>query len=171
MTLHELIELEANNQWLFVGILGAFPVLTLILGLMAGKKAATSPFKYLFSGLVYLCSIPGMLAMAACLHLFFIDDGDFMKVNLVVYFLPIVSMVVTLTLMNRFVPLSKVPGFGRISGFLMVAGIVGLVLFFLQRTFIGVIFFGSIWTLLGLFGVLVVIFTVGSQMLFGKKER
>ena len=45
MTLHELIELEANNQWLFVGILGAFPVLTLILGLMAGKKAAT-PFLF-----------------------------------------------------------------------------------------------------------------------------
>ena len=169
MNLQELVELQESNQWIFLSILGALPVLALLVGLIGRGGMEDSPLKYVYSALVYAAAIPGMLAVAACIHLFFVDGGDFMEVNIFVYFLPIIAMVVTLSIMSRFMQLSEVPGFGRIAGLLMVAGVLGLVLFFLKRTFIGVIFFGSIWTLLGFFGILVLVFGIGIRMLGGKK--
>ena len=169
MNLQELVELQESNQWIFLGILGALPLLTLIVGFMGRGEIADSPLRYIYSLIVYAATLPGMLALAACIHLFFFDGGNFMEVNIFIYFLPIVLMGITLSLMSRFVRLSKVPGFGQITGLLMVAGVLGLTLFFLKRTYIGIIFFGSIWTLLGFFGILVVLFVVGSRLLRGKR--
>lgn len=164
MTLQELLELQAGNQWIWLGILLAVPILALLGRAIGGEDMEEKPIRYLYGVLVYGAIVPGMLAIAACVHLFTVGDGDFLKVNIFVYFLPILMMVISLALIHRFIRLSAVPGFGRLSGLLMIAGVLGLVIFFLKRTFIGIIFFGSIWQLVGFFTILVLVFAVGLQL-------
>lgn len=170
MTLQDLIELQAEYRWVFLGVLIALPILALVIGQYVGKNPPKGNIHYVYSVLVYAVSIPGMLSLAACIHLFFVDDGDFMKVDMLVYFLPIIVMVTTLSIINRTLPLSQIPGFGRISGLLMIAGVLGLIIFFLNRTFFGVVFFGGFLNLLAMFAVLVVVFVVGSHFLFRRKK-
>lgn len=171
MTLQELLDLQENNQWIWLGILLGVPLLAVLGRLLGGEDLKDSPVRYFFGLLVYAAVVPGMLAIAACVHLFTVGDGDFLQVNVLVYFLPILTMLISLALIHRFIPLSSVPGFGRLSGLLMVAGVLGLVIFFLKRTFIGLIFFGSIWSLAGFFAVLVFVFVVGIQMFSKGRNR
>src|SRR6185436_9988237 len=143
------------------------PVATWLCGLLHGPgKGAQSPWKYCYSILVYLTCIPGMFAGALTGYALFFTGDNLLDVSILVYLLPIISMVVTLVLIRKSVSFDDVPGFERLSGLMVMLGCSFVIALAIQKTRIWVVFGGSIDRLivlaLGIFALL----KWGTYMLF-----
>lgn len=167
MTISECIHwvsLHPNPVLIYMIIV---PALAFIVALFFDKTGHQSPGKYLFSILIYASTLPGVLSIVLSGYDLFILRTDLKNVNMLVYFLPIISMGFTLAIINRVVEMSKIPGFKRLSGLMMIIAVTSIIVFILQRLFIGVVFFGSIYMFLGMFVLLFIIIKIGWEKAFG----
>ena len=57
------------------------------------EKSVTGPWKYVYSVLIYLTSIPGVFAAVVVAYTMFFQRGNLLRLNVFVTFLPIASMV------------------------------------------------------------------------------
>lgn len=165
MTLQDLFDQIGQHPAEVLFFFAGVPVVALLVGLIAGREVGQSPWTYIYAGLIYLACVPGVFAVTLCLFTFFFEGSSFLEVNALVYFLPIVSMIVTLVLIRRFVPLEDIPGFRKILGLLMMIFVTFVAILLLQKTRIWVVFVGSVWHLLGLFVILLAVFMYGRRRL------
>jgi len=77
------------------------------------KENFKSPFTYLYSLLIYAVSILAILAVILVIYGFFFHKIDFLQVDILSYFLPIISMLIVFVFFNKTVGLSNIPGFKR----------------------------------------------------------
>ena len=123
MTTRELIEM-ADRYPLILGL--AFmlpPVLAWIIGHLHGKdRGAESPWKYVYSVLVYAVCVPGLFSAVLTGYTLFFSRENLLDASLLAYFTPIVSMIVTLVFIRKSVSFDDVPGFDRLSGLMMMIG-------------------------------------------------
>ncbi len=171
MTLQQLFDSVSQHPDLLLGFFGILPVTAAIAGVGAGDEAAKSPWKYLYSTLVYLASIPGMFALVLGLYMVMVERRSIMQFNVLTFILPFASMVATLLLINRKVALRHVPGFSKLSGLLMMVAATFVVMLVMQKMRIFVVFFGSMKTLVGLFIVLLALFMFGYGKMFGGEKK
>lgn len=152
MTIDDLLRVVGERSWLVVAYFAAPPLLTWAIGRLHAtrREGAQRPYGPLYGVLIYLVSVPGILAAVLTGYGLFFLRADLRNVPIVVYFLPVASMVATWTLMRRQVDLDDVPGFDRLSALLLLITVCFAVAFFLNRLFFGVLFFGSLWGLLGI---------------------
>ncbi|OWY22640.1 hypothetical protein C7N43_01695 [Sphingobacteriales bacterium UPWRP_1] len=169
MTLQELFDALAANPAPVLIFFILLPIAAGIAGsLTTREEARQSPWKYFYSALVYLSSVPGIMALVLCVYtLFFERQRSLLQVNALVYFLPIMIMVATLLLINQKADMRHIPGFRRLSGLLMMLAVTFIAILLIQQTRIWVVFHGSVVHLFGLFIVLFVVFYVGWSKLFG----
>ena len=73
---------------------------------------------------------------------------NLLQVNALIYFLPLVSMAITLALVGRKVSFEELPGFDRLSGLVVLIAATFVVILALERTRIWLLFGGSMGTLL-----------------------
>jgi hypothetical protein len=93
-----------------------------------------SPWKYLYSGLIYLVCVPGIFAAALAVYLFLFEQGgSIYNVNLLTQVLPVVSMIVTLGIIRRNTPFEYIPGFGKLSDLILLIVSVFVLMYFLDR--------------------------------------
>ena len=172
MTVRELTQAVGNHPWAMVAALVALPVLTWLLGLLHGKgNGGGAPWKYGYSVLVYVACIPGMFASVLTAYAMFFRNENLLDVNLLVYVLPIVSMIVTLVFIKRSVSFEAVPGFDRLSGLMtLMACSFGLALA-IHKTRIFVGFFGSIEMLFALAAGIFALLKWGGHMLFRRHDE
>jgi len=76
------------------------------------------------------------------------------------YFLPIVSMIATVMIVTRNIPMRAVPGFDKLSSLVALLAVTFVVILLIQKMRIFTVFFGSFWHLAGLFLVLFVIMRI-----------
>lgn len=156
MTLQELINVISLHPNTILAYYAVIVALAIIFSLYIDKENFKSPFTYIYSVLVYAVSIPAMLSTILIIYGLFFRHTDFLQVDILSYFLPLVVLIFIMILFNKTVGLSQIPGFGRISGLFVMIVLSFLVTYFIQKTFIGIFFIGSFKTLLILFlGVLV----------------
>jgi hypothetical protein len=93
-------------------------------------------------------------AVLTAYSLFFLR-ADLLRVNFLVYILPIISMVATLKIIKSKNSFDDIPGFQRILGLMLMIGTSFVVAFVLYRT---VVFIGFIGRLTGLLVVALVVF-------------
>ena len=148
------------------------PVLAWLAGRLHGKEQGKRPpWKYLYSVLVYLVCVPGMFSGVITAYTLFISGENLLDANLLVYFLPIVSMVATLVLIRKKVSFDDVPGFDRLSGLMAMVGCSFAFALAIQKTRIFVFFGGSIEALFILAAGLFAVLKWGTYMLFrGRSE-
>ncbi|MEL6945254.1 MAG: hypothetical protein AAFO82_21590 [Bacteroidota bacterium] len=127
-----------------------------------------SPWKYMYSTLIYAACIPGIFATMLVFYTLFFENKSLLEVNLFIYFLPIISMFAVLLILSRKLQLEHIPGFDKISGLVFMIVAASMVIFLLSRMRIWTVFIGSIWHLLGLFAVLLIVFRIGFKRLFAK---
>ena len=121
MTVRELTQAVGNHPWPMVAVLVALPVLAWLLGIMHTKgNGGNAPWKYCYSVLVYMACVPGMFASVLTAYAMFFRNENLLDVNLLVYVLPIISMIVTLVFIKRSVSFDVVPGFDRLSGLMVL---------------------------------------------------
>ena len=157
-----------------LAILIALPVLTWLLGLIHGEgKAQLAPWKYCYSVLVYCVCLPGIFAAVLCAYSMFFIRQNMLEVNLLVYVLPLISMALTLVLIGKRADFNKIPGFDRLSGFMIVIGITFAFALAIQKTFVGVFFWGSFQKLGALIVGVFVLLQWGTHTMFrrGKEAK
>lgn len=155
MTLHELFDYLSVRPLVTLACF-AFPVAVAAFAYVLGRgRGYLQPWRTLYSVLIYAVCIPGILAATLCAYLFLFERQSVWDLNLLTTLVPIVSMSVTLWLIQRNVDLAYVPGFHRLSGlialifvliFVMwVADRLRLIMFsYLPAAWLAVIFLGLV---------------------------
>ncbi len=148
MSIDQLITLIGQQRTLLFAFFLAVPLLALLCGLCQRRGGGRSAFDYLDSALVYLAAVPGMFAAVLTFYALFILHANLLKVDALVYFMPILSMGATLWLIARRRSLEPLPGFGRIWGLMLLLALVCILVLLLYRLRFVVGFFGSLQGLL-----------------------
>jgi hypothetical protein len=159
MTIQELIGLLDSNPLIAVIYFAAIPLIALLLPLFHGKAGATAPpYRYIYSALVHLSCIPGLLILFILIYLIIFQNANILALSVFGFFLPIASMLVTLLSVRNSLAFSEIPGISRLGGFFGLLLCSFLIIIFLDRMRIYLFFRGSfvvfllIW--IGLFLVL-----------------
>ena len=149
MSIEELINKFSDiNPVVILALFLTPPVLAAAMGaLKRDDPYNRTPWRYVYSLLVYWVSLPGILACLLTGYALFFLRQNLLQVNVVIYFVPIVAMVVTLALVRRQVVWDDLPGVDRLFAFITLVTMAFLIILALVKLRIWVIFGGSIFTL------------------------
>ena len=101
MTVQDIINLLSNKS---STIINYYVVLLLIslLGLLFVKaKEFKAPISYLYTILVYVAVIPGLLSIILVVYNFFFLGQNLITLQIVTYYLPIIAMLVLLLIIKK----------------------------------------------------------------------
>ena len=158
MTLGDFFEICSNNPAILIFFVIAVPLTALLALIFAKGEGDISPWKYLYSALVYLACVPGIFVLTLNIYLFLFERQSVMDTNLYTQVLPLVSMVLTLYLIRKNVSLDAVPGFDKLGGLLLIIIAVLGLMWILDRTrIIAFTFIPLIYVVLILVAIFVVV--------------
>jgi len=133
MTLGDFFRICSENPAFLMFYMIAVPLTALLAWIFGRGEGHISPWKYLYSVLVYLTCIPGIFAITLSIYLFLFERRSILEMNIFTQIVPVISMIITLFLIRRNVSLDVVPGFGKLSGLLMMITAVIALLWILDR--------------------------------------
>lgn len=172
MTFRDLVQIVNHHPWLVVGFLAAVPLLAVLFGLFHKKsEGGLSPWKYMYSVLIYVSCFTGVFAILLTCYTLFFTDESLLDASLNVYFLPILSMIGTLLLIRRNVTFDEIPGFDQLSGFLVLIGVTFGILLAVQKTRIWLLFGSSFFTLLVVIAVLFLVLKWSTDLIFRRTPQ
>ena len=145
MTLAQFFEVCSKNASITLFYFIATPLTALLAGIFGKGEGHLSPWKYLYSFLIYAVTIPGIFAVSLSVYMFFFERGSIMEANIFTQILPIVSMFLTLSIIRRNVELDQIPGFGRLSSLKLMVTIVLIVMWILEKTNLFVFTYMPFW--------------------------
>jgi hypothetical protein len=167
MTLRDLIQAAGSHAAPVFGTMIAAPALAWIVGVCHRTgEGRNAPWKFAYSVLVYLACIPGTFAAVLTGYALFFRNENLLDANLLIYFLPIVSMIATLVFIRKRVSFDDVPGFDRLSGLMVLMACSFGIALALHKTRIFVGFFGSVEMLFILAAGVFALLKWGGYMLF-----
>ena len=131
MTLSQLFAAISENPWPLAFYFILLPLIAWIVGQVSDGSRDVKFWSYIYAILVYAICIPGIFAVTLNIYLFLFERQSIWQANVVLQFLPVISMGITLMLIKSKIPFSLIPGFGKISGFLtLIASMIGVMWFF-----------------------------------------
>nr|MBS0037216.1 hypothetical protein [Saprospiraceae bacterium] len=141
MTLQDFFDVLAGNATAVFTFLISVPFSALLANYLSGPSAAGTPWKYLYSGLIYLACIPGIFVFTLVLYLFLFEKVSILDLDIIHHLLPMITMAATILIIKKKVNLDLIPGFGKITALLVMIMVVLIILWVLDRTRIWVITF------------------------------
>ena len=134
MTLRELLDYLNANPVMVVGYFLLILITALLAGIIGRGEGHLSPWKYLYSAIVYLVCVPGIFATTLAVYLFLFEQGgSIFNLNLLTQVLPIGAMLATLAVVRRNVAFGYIPGFGKLTDLIMTIVTVFVLMYFLNR--------------------------------------
>lgn len=130
-----------NNPIIWFIFFASLPLIAFITGFFHRRtRGEQTQLRYVYSVLTYVSTIPGTLSMSLIGYSIFFTRSNLLDVNAIAYFLPLLSMLVTLLVIGKQAEFSELPGFDKLSGLIVLLlvtfGIVLLI--FKTRIFIGI---------------------------------
>lgn len=171
MTLAEFFEWISSEPLWAVGYFAILPILAFAIGKMAGEDAIYTPWNYLFATIIYLVCVPGIFAVTLNIYLFLFAKQNIMDSDLIIQWLPILGMAITIPVVRSQVNLDFVPGFGRLSGLIIMILIVLTIMWVLDRTRLWFISVLPVSYVLVIFAVLMIGLYWASGRVFGSPYR
>jgi hypothetical protein len=159
MTLRELFDYLNANPVTVVGYFLLLLITALLAGIMGRGEGHLSPWKYLYSAIVYLVCVPGIFATALAVYLFLFEQGgSIFNLNLLTQVLPIGAMLATLAVVRRNVAFGYIPGFGKLTDLIMTIVTVFVLMYFLNRLhLVAWVYVPVQWLLLIVAGLLLIV--------------
>ncbi len=134
MSLNDLFDFISANPTYVVLYFAIIPVLAILFGWLDRGRGHNTPWRYLYSALIYLVAVPGIFALTLNIYLFLFERGhDILDSDLITQVLPIVSMILTLGIIRQGVDLDYIPGFDKLSGLLMIIFAALAIMWFIDR--------------------------------------
>ena len=127
MTLQELFDQVGAHPQYVIFYFSLLPFAAMLGTVLDGDRGYTSPWKYIYSALIYLVSIPGLFVLTLNVYLFLFEQFRIMELNLVLQVLPVGAMMLTLLIIRNNMEMKHIPGFDKLSGLLMlITAVLGL---------------------------------------------
>lgn len=172
MTIRELIFFLDDRPWLLIFYFAGTPLLSWLTGVIHGENnGRNSPWKYFYTILVYLACIPGVLSAVLTGYIIFFTRENLLDTNVLVHFVPIVSMTVSLILIRKSVSFDDVPGFDRLSGLITMIAVTFIVVLGIYKTRLWVVFGGSVFVLVAVAVGLFALLKWGAYTLFRSRNE
>jgi len=167
MTLQEIINAASAYQNEILYFFFMIPLLALIAAWIQKKNSPNTGVKVFNSILVYIVSVPGILSLLLTAYSVFILRGNILELNILLYFVPLLSMISTYVIIQKSIWLKEVPWFGKISSLLLLIFLSLVIVLIFQKMFIWIIF---IWNIQYLIWLFVIIF-VAMKIAFDKLTK
>jgi hypothetical protein len=172
MTTRDLIQLAGQHPGTLLAAFVMPPLASWLLGQMHERgRGGAAPWRYCYAVLVYVACVPGMFAGVLTAYTLFFTRENLLDANLLVWCLPILSMLATLIFIRKNVSFDDVPGFDRLSGLMVMVGCSFALALAIQKTNIWVFFGGSLEKLFLLAGGIFALLKWGAQALFRRRDE
>jgi hypothetical protein len=136
MSINELLgQLTAYWPWVLGYLLG-LPAMVLLLNGFYRPRLVRQPLDYVYSTIIYASTVPGVLAAILVFYSLFIIRNNLLQVNVVVYFLPLISMGMVLWLIRLRTGFDRLPGFERLSGLITLIAVACLITLLIHKLII-----------------------------------
>jgi hypothetical protein len=136
MTLGQFFETVSKEPSIVLFYFFALPFTAFLASIFGKNEGHLSPWKYLYTVLVYLACIPGIFAVTFNAYTFLFERQPIMQMNLMTQILPILCMLITLWLIKRNVSLNDVPGFDKIGSLVFILTVLMIMMWILEKTHI-----------------------------------
>ena len=166
MTLEEFFQKIADNPAYVIFYFTIIPLTAVLAGWMGKGEGHISPWKYLYSTLIYMVSVPGIFAVTLSIYFFLFERRSIMDTDVFIQILPVISMVVTSLIIRRNVRLEHIPGFDKLSGLIMMISATLAIMWFIDRTHIIVFTHIPFMYVILIFAALLVAIRIGWKRLF-----
>lgn len=134
MTLGEFFNHLSDHPLYIMAYFLAIPLLALWTGWVDGEKGHAAPWRHFYGVLVYAVCIPGIFSIALSIYMFLFErGGSILNTNLLTQVVPVISMILTLSMIRRNISWEEVPGAGRLSSLMTVIAAVFGLMYLLQR--------------------------------------
>ena len=167
MTLRELFQLLGEHPEYVIFYFTIIPIMAFLAGILGRGEGHLSPWKYLYSSLIYFVCVPGIFSITLSIYNFLFERRSIMDADVLVQILPVLSMVVTLLIIRRNVNLDYIPGFDKLSGLITIITAAFFIMWFIDRTRIWVISFLPFQYVILIFVGLLIIIRYGWRKAFG----
>lgn len=133
MTLGDFGSVLTENPLLVAAYFTILPVTAIFAWLLGNNRGHLSPWKYFYTVLIYLSCLPGILAFAFVVYLIVVERHSILGLNVYLTVVPVMSMFLTLLIIRKNVDFDLIPGFDRITGFMVMIFVLISILWFLSR--------------------------------------
>ncbi len=161
MTLQEFFRLLGENPTYVLIFFSLIPLTALLANFMGRGEGNMPPWTFLYATLIYLVCIPGIFAFTLNIYQFLFDRRSVMETDVLSQILPILSMVATLLIIRQNVSFDTIPGFGKLSGLVLMIVATFAFMWFLDRTRIYVFTTLPFWQVVMIFLGLFLVIRVG----------
>lgn len=136
MTLGQFFEAVSQQPSIVLFYFFALPFTAFLASIFGRGQGHLSPWKYLYTVLVYLACIPGIFAVTLNAYMFLFDRQPIMEMNIFTQILPILCMMITLWMIKRNLSLEAVPGFDKIGSLFFIITVLISMMWILEKTHI-----------------------------------
>lgn len=171
MTINEAVTNLSAYPEIVLIYFGATVISPLLLNLIYKQEKRQKFIELLYSIIIYAVAVPGILSASLLLYVMFLLKANILSLDALVYFVPTVSMAAVFFIISRKARFSDLPGFGRLSGLMLMLLAVYAVIFILYQLRFHIVFFGSFSHLLMLGAGLFVLFKIGMTRMKRNKNR
>lgn len=166
MTLGDFFNALSDNPSIVCFLFVAVPLTALLASIFGRNEGAKTPWRQLYSVLVYLTCIPGIFAVTLNVYLFLFERQPILNTNIFTQILPILSMVITLWLIRKNVSFEQIPGFDKIGGLIMILASLIVLMWILEKTNIFAITVVPFTYFIVLFIVLLILIRFGWKKMY-----
>lgn len=168
MTLKDFFDLIGQNPiWILVYFL-MIPITAFLAGIFGKGEGHLTPWRQLYSTLIYLVAVPGLFAISLSIYFFLFERRSILDTDVFNQIVPVLSMIGTLLIIRQNVNMDRIPGFGKISGLMMMIGTALLLMWMVDRTRIWVVSYLPFHQVLLIFAGLLLIIRMGWRKMFVK---
>ena len=161
MTLWDFFQAASAQPVYIVFYFVMIIVVALLTGWLAKGEGEDSPWKYLYSTLLYLVCVPGILAVGLAIYLFLFERRSIFAMNMLLEVLPVISMIATILIIRKNVNVDRIPGFDKLSGLVMMISAALAIMWFVDRVRIVIFSSMPIQYLLFIFVGLLLLIRIG----------
>ena len=171
MTIQDILILLGKFPLHITIIFCALPLFTALVRIVQGRMdCGDSSLRYIYTIIIYSVCFPGIISLLLTGYSIFFLKANLLKVNIVIYFLPILSMIVALAIIHYKNSFNDIPGFDKIQGFMIIIGTSFIITLVINKTVIFIGIFLGIKGLIIICIIVFILFKIGWNKLSGRSR-
>ncbi len=171
MTLQELFDFIAQHPAYIIFYFAIIPFAAFLAGVLSRGEGHLPPWNILYAVLIYAVCIPGIFAVTLNVYLFLFEKRSIMDMDVFMQILPVISMIITLVIIRRYVDFDDVPGFDTLTSLITIIAAVLGIMWFIDRTRIWLLSYVRFEIVVLVFIALLLVIRFSWARMFGTARR